>query len=78
MSTSGSSRNVLAAVKAADDIGMITWALTGPAPNELAAMCDEAICVEAPTTATVQEIHLMLVHGLCIAVDAILLRSEPS
>lgn len=78
LSTSGSSRNVLAAVKAAGDIGMITWALTGPAPNELAAMCDEAICVEAPTTATVQEIHLMLVHGLCIAVDAVLLRSESS
>jgi D-sedoheptulose 7-phosphate isomerase len=78
LSTSGSSRNVLAAVKAADDIGMTTWALTGPAPNELAAMCDDAICVDAPSTATVQEMHLLLLHGLCMALDEVLLRTELS
>jgi D-sedoheptulose 7-phosphate isomerase len=72
LSTSGSSRNVLTAVKAAHEVGMQSWALTGPAPNELAAMCDDAICVEAESTATVQEIHLLLVHALCIAVDAAL------
>jgi D-sedoheptulose 7-phosphate isomerase len=69
MSTSGSSPNVLAAVKAAHEIGMTTWALTGPAPNPLAAICEDAICVEAPSTATVQELHLFLVHALCIEVD---------
>lgn len=73
LSTSGTSANVLAAVKAAHETGMTTWALTGPAPNPLAAMCTDAICVEAPTTATVQEIHLLLVHALCIAVDDVLL-----
>lgn len=78
LSTSGTSRNVLAAAKAAQGIGMVTWALTGPEPNVLAAMCDEAICVDAPTTATVQEIHLMLIHGLCMAVDDVLLREAPS
>lgn len=69
MSTSGTSPNVLAAVKAAGEIGIATWAFTGPRPNPVACMCDDAICVEAPTTATVQEIHLLLVHALCIAVD---------
>lgn len=69
LSTSGSSPNVLAAVKAAHEIGMTTWALTGPAPNPLAAICEDAICVEAPSTATVQELHLFLVHALCIEVD---------
>jgi D-sedoheptulose 7-phosphate isomerase len=77
LSTSGTSRNVLAAVKAAHDVGMVTWALTGPAPNQLAAMCNEAICVDASTTATVQEIHLMLVHGLCMALDDVLLGRQP-
>jgi D-sedoheptulose 7-phosphate isomerase len=75
LSTSGTSPNVLAAVKAAHEIGMLTWALTGPAPNPLAAMCDDAICVEAPTTATVQEIHLLVVHALCIALDDVVLRT---
>lgn len=73
LSTSGTSGNVLAAVKAAHEVGMVTWALTGPGPNELAAMCDEAISVDASATSTVQEIHLMLVHGLCMAVDEVLL-----
>lgn len=69
LSTSGTSSNVLAAVKTAHDIGLIVWGLTGPAPNPLAAIADDAICVEAPTTATVQEIHLSLVHALCLSFD---------
>ena len=77
LSTSGTSRNVLTAVKAAHEIGMTSWALTGPGPNPLAATCEDAISVDAPTTATVQEIHLLLVHSLCIALDATLLGPVP-
>ncbi|ORA67925.1 phosphoheptose isomerase [Mycolicibacterium elephantis] len=73
LSTSGTSANVLTAVKAAHETGLTAWALAGPAPNPLAAMCDDAVCVEACTTATVQEIHLLLVHALCIALDDVLL-----
>ncbi|MBV9160395.1 MAG: SIS domain-containing protein [Pseudonocardiales bacterium] len=69
LSTSGASRNVVSAAKAAHEVGMTAWALTGPAPNTLAAVCDDAIAVEAPNAATVQEIHLVLVHALCIAID---------
>jgi D-sedoheptulose 7-phosphate isomerase len=76
LSTSGTSPNVLAAVKAAHETGLTTWALAGPAPNPLAAMCDDAICVDAATTATVQEIHLLLVHALCIALDGVLLEHD--
>jgi D-sedoheptulose 7-phosphate isomerase len=72
LSTSGSSPNVLAAVKAAHEVGLTSWALTGPAPNPLEAMCDDAICVNAGTTATVQEIHLVLVHMLCMSLDEVL------
>src|SRR3954470_16475805 len=45
LSTSGTSENVLGAVKAAHDVGMTTWALTGSAPNPLAGTCHDAICV---------------------------------
>ena len=68
-STSGTSPNVVAAAKAASEIGVTVWALTGPAPNPLAALSDSAIPVTAPTVATVQEIHLSMVHALCIALD---------
>jgi D-sedoheptulose 7-phosphate isomerase len=69
LSTSGSSANVLAAARAARGIGMQVWALTGSAPNPLAALADSALTVAAPTVATVQEIHLAMVHALCVALD---------
>jgi len=69
LSTSGTSRNVVSAVKAAHEVGMTTWALTGPAPNTLAAISDDAVAVPAPSMATVQEIHLVVVHVLCAALD---------
>jgi D-sedoheptulose 7-phosphate isomerase len=76
LSTSGTSPNVIAAAKAALDLGVTVWAMTGPAPNPLAALSDSAIAVDAPTVATVQEIHLSLVHALCIALDKALQVAE--
>jgi D-sedoheptulose 7-phosphate isomerase len=69
LSTSGRSPNVLAAVDAAVDAGMSTLALTGPRGNPLAERADDAVCVESPHTATIQEVHLIAVHLLCAAVD---------
>lgn len=69
LSTSGRSPNVLAAVRAARAGGLATWALTGRGPNPLAEATDDAVCVDAPATATVQECHLVVVHLLCAAFD---------
>jgi D-sedoheptulose 7-phosphate isomerase len=77
LSTSGRSPNVLAAVDAAVDAGIATWALTGPRGNPLAARADEAVCVESPHTATIQEVHLIAVHLLCAAVDEALEVAPP-
>ncbi|MBA9006102.1 D-sedoheptulose-7-phosphate isomerase [Thermomonospora cellulosilytica] len=76
MSTSGTSRNVIAAARAAQAIGMRTWAMTGPAPNPLAGICEEALAVDAPVTATVQEIHLAVVHMLCAVVDRVICEGD--
>jgi D-sedoheptulose 7-phosphate isomerase len=70
LSTSGASPNVLAAVAAARASGLTSWGLTGPAPNELAALCDDCVAVDAETP-TVQEIHQVAVHILCDAVDRV-------
>jgi phosphoheptose isomerase len=69
LSTSGRSPNVLAAARAARECGMTTWALTGRRPNPLAGICHDAVCVDAPATATVQEVRLILIHLLCAALD---------
>jgi D-sedoheptulose 7-phosphate isomerase len=69
MSTSGRSPNVLSAVDVAAECGMTTWALAGRPGSPLAQACDDALCVDSPHTATVQEIHLVAIHLLCAAVD---------
>lgn len=69
LSTSGRSANVLAAAATARAVGMTTWALTGRLPNPLAAACDDALAVDATTVATVQEVHQVVIHLLCAALD---------
>jgi D-sedoheptulose 7-phosphate isomerase len=69
MSTSGSSRNIVAAAERGRACGLTVWALTGPRPNPLADAADEALCVDATFTATVQELHLVALHIVCAALD---------
>jgi D-sedoheptulose 7-phosphate isomerase len=69
LSTSGCSPNVLAAAAVARKGRLITWALTGAAPNPLTAECDDALCVPSRATATVQEVHQVIVHLLCASFD---------
>ena len=72
LSTSGCSPNVLAAAAAGRAAGLTIWALTGAAPNPLLELTDDAVVVDAPATATVQEVHQVAVHLLCAAVDTAL------
>jgi glycosyltransferase involved in cell wall biosynthesis/phosphoheptose isomerase len=74
LSTSGTSSNVLHAAKRGLDAGLQVWALTGPAPNPLAALADEVVVIDAPSTAAVQEVQLMAIHAVCAALDAALDR----
>lgn len=69
LSTSGRSRNVVAAAQRARETGITTWAMTGRCPNPLANICDEVLEVAAPSTATVQELHLVALHILCETMD---------
>lgn len=81
LSTSGSSSNAVAAARRARELGLTTWALTGPAPNPLALACDDVLAVEADETAVVQELHLLAVHLICASFDEELLspvRSVPA
>jgi D-sedoheptulose 7-phosphate isomerase len=73
MSTSGTSTNILNAASRARACNVEVWALTGPAPNPLAALADDALCIEAEDTAAVQEIHLVALHMICEQLDAVLL-----
>jgi D-sedoheptulose 7-phosphate isomerase len=68
LTTSGRSPNLLAAAREAAACDATCWAMTGPVPNPLAALVDDALAVEAPAPA-VQEAQQVAVHLLCELLD---------
>jgi len=78
LSTSGRSANVLAAMTAARAGGLTVWGLTGPPGSPVQSAADECVHVDAPATATVQEVHQVAVHLLCAAVDLQVGADTPS
>jgi D-sedoheptulose 7-phosphate isomerase len=69
LSTSGRSPNLLRAVDVGRRVGMTAWALTGPAPNPLAEAVDDVVAVPCPGTPSVQDVHQVAVHLLCVAFE---------
>jgi D-sedoheptulose 7-phosphate isomerase len=79
ISTSGNSRNVIAAIRAAHECQMGVIALTGRNGGKVGEMLtpnDVHICVPATSTARIQEVHLLILHCLCDAIDCLLLGVE--
>ncbi len=70
LSTSGRSPNVVRAAEAARRVGAHPIAVTGRFPNPLAERCEQMIAVDAPTAASVQEAHQVVVHLLCVAIES--------
>ncbi len=76
ISTSGNSPSVVDAIKAAHERNMTVVALTGRdggAMGKILAPGDHHICVESQSTARIQEVHLLVLHCLCDAIDHLLL-----
>ena len=72
ISTSGNSPNVMRAIDAAHDKGVIVVALTGKDGGKMAAQLkdgDVEIRVPAKVTARIQEVHLLALHCLCDLID---------
>lgn len=79
ISTSGNSGNVMAAIEAAHKREMRVVALTGKGGGhigELMAPGDVNLCVPHSRTARIQEVHLLMIHCLCDAIDATLLGDD--
>ena len=79
ISTSGNSRNVIAAIRSAQECDMHVIGLTGRNGGVMAEVLrpsDVNICVPAMNTARIQEVHLLVIHCLCDAIDCLLLGVE--
>jgi D-sedoheptulose 7-phosphate isomerase len=68
LTTSGKSENVVRALAAARSRGAATIALTGSA-GLVGGEADHLITVPSTDTAHIQEVHLMILHVWCIAID---------
>ncbi len=73
ISTSGSSGNVLKALRVAKKLGMVTISLTGEA-GKAATLADIALQVPSRHTARIQEAHIVVGHILCDLTDTLLFR----
>jgi D-sedoheptulose 7-phosphate isomerase len=69
ITTSGRSRNVIAALALAREKGMTTIALTGNGGGDLVGAVDFLIDVPLRSTPRIQEVHAMVVHLLCEIVE---------
>jgi D-sedoheptulose 7-phosphate isomerase len=79
ISTSGNSRNVLAAIESAHERDLIVVALTGKGGGKIGQVLRETdvhICVPHDRTARIQEVHLLVLHCLCDGVDSQLLGEQ--
>ena len=69
LSTSGKSPNVLAALRQARALGLVTVGFSGRTGGDMAALLDHALLVPSDTTARIQEMHILLGHMLCGALE---------
>ena len=65
ISTSGTSANVVAGLRAAREIGLTTVGLTGAGGGTMRELCDVCLCAPSDETPRIQEAHTLIAHLLC-------------
>jgi D-sedoheptulose 7-phosphate isomerase len=71
ISTSGKSSNVLAALRAAREIGVTAIGFTGTAPGAalMQPLCDLVLAAPSDDTPLIQQIHITAAHAICEIVE---------
>jgi D-sedoheptulose 7-phosphate isomerase len=73
ISTSGNSQGIINAFQAAQKLNCKTIGLSGKDGGKMKGICDVNIVVPSNTTARIQEMHILIGHILCKAVDDLFL-----
>lgn len=69
ITTSGRSKNILAALKAACELGIATIGFTGSKGAQMLPLCDLALIAPSEETALIQQIHITAAHAICGLVE---------
>lgn len=72
ISTSGNSPNVLHALQACKEKGVISFGLTGSSGGKMRQLCDYCLCVPSDQTPRIQEAHIVVGHTWCAMVESAL------
>src|SRR4051794_4710552 len=76
LSTSGRSRNIVAACRACRERGLIAIGFTGATGGELGEVCDLLVRVPSEETPLIQQVHIVAGHIVCeIAEEALAKRA---
>ena len=78
ISTSGNSKNVVAALKTARELGAATIAMTGQGGGAMAQHADVLLAVPLSVTPRIQEVHIVTYHIICETVEAELCKRSAS
>jgi len=69
LSTSGRSENVLAALRAARELDLVTVGFTGGSGGDMHDLCDFICAAPSDDTALIQQVHLVAAHVVCLIVE---------
>lgn len=72
ISTSGTSHNVVRALKTAREMGLVTIGIGGPPGTPMQVQCDHYLSVQGGPTPRIQEVHQVIGHALVELVDELL------
>lgn len=70
-STSGNSANIINAMQVARERQMLVVGLLGKDGGAARELADHAIIVPSSNTARIQEVHSLLLHAICEAIEAL-------
>ena len=76
ISTSGNSKNILAAIEEANKKGIITIGFVGEKKCKMDKLCDYIIKVPSKITPIIQESHIMIGHVICALVEEALFGNK--
>mgnify|MGYP001178196265 CR=1 FL=1 len=78
LSTSGTSPNVVTALRLAREMGAVTVGFTGKTGGDMKQHCDYCICVPSNFTPWVQETHIVMAHAVCDIIERTIFEGSHS
>jgi D-sedoheptulose 7-phosphate isomerase len=69
ISTSGNSKNILAAIEQGRKAGMVVVGMTGESGGKMNTLCDFMLKSPSMDTPRIQETHILMGHILCQLIE---------